>query len=220
PVSDAPAKFDEMSSEIDQLAQDAAGELGRLEKMLDAARAAAAADFQTSPGLDTALEKFERSLERLPARSSGAGGPMEEASSARALGEATVEALRAGDLAEAMERGLDAGAALKRAQDMLDSGPSWLSQEQIAEAQGTLKELMTELGAAREELERSRQARTDGSLEERSAQQKAFAERAEALAKKGSKREAPLGEEGIASLNRAAELLRKAAQMMDSGKAE
>jgi tetratricopeptide (TPR) repeat protein len=209
-----------MSSEIDQLAQEAAGELGRLEKMLDAAREAAAADFQASPNLDAALEKFEKSLEHLPERSSGALGPMAEAASAREQGEATLDALRAGDLAEAVERGLETDAALKRVQKSLDSGPSWLSPAQIDQTQKALKELMSELKSAREELDRSRQARTDGSLGERGEKQKAFAERAEALAKKGTSREAPLGEEGISSLKKAAELLRKAAQMMDSGQAE
>lgn len=220
PASEASAQFAEMSSEIDQLAQEAAGELGRLEKMLDAAREAAAADFQISPSLDAAIEKFEKSLDHLPERSSGALGPMAEAASAREQGEATLDALRAGDLAEAVERGLDTGAALKRAQDALDSGPSWLSPEQLNETQKSLQELMGQLKSAEEELARRGQARTDSSLGERGEKQKAFAERAEALAQKGTNPEAPLGEEGIASLKKAAELLRKAAQMMDSGQAE
>jgi hypothetical protein len=82
PPSDAPAEFQELSKEVDQLAQQTAEELGELERMLRDARQAAEADFQTSDELRKATEELSRALRTLPNNAESLSGARSEAASA------------------------------------------------------------------------------------------------------------------------------------------
>lgn len=219
-ASDAPSQFEEMSQNIDQLAQETAAELSQLEKMLRDAKKAAKADFETTPSLDEAKKAFEQAVQQLPSRSPGPGGPMAEAATGRRQGEAMIDALDSGDLSEAVLRGLDAEAALQRARQSEMSSPSWFNPDAVRQAQLALAELLKEAEKAAKALENKQQSGMDKSLSERGMKQREFAERARTLSKGGKGTEAPLAQEGIEALKRAAELLEKAAQEMDAGRAE
>jgi hypothetical protein len=219
-ASDAPSQFDEMSGQIDKLAQETAEELSQLEKMLQEAQKAAEGDFESTSDLEEARRGFEEALKQLPKHPFGRVGSTAEAAAGRSQGEAMVDALDTGDLSEALERGLDAESALKRAQGLQDQGMSSLSPEAIEGAQEALAKLLKELRKAQQSLEEQSQVKMDKSLSERGAKQRQFAERAREISERGQQEHAPLGKSGVDALKRAAEFHRKAADEMDAGRAE
>lgn len=219
PPSDAPAQFQELSQEVDQLAQESAEELSELERMLREARRAAEADFQASDELREATEELRRALRTLPNNASGPGGARSEAASARGYGEAMVEALEAHDLSEAVERGMDAKEALERAQKLM-AEQSWMDPSSLDEASAALKRAIQEAQRAAEELTHQEESHVGESLSERAARQREFSQRAKDLAERGRDPGAPLPGESIEALKRAARLMEEAAAEMDAGRGE
>jgi hypothetical protein len=219
PPSSAPSEFQELSKEVDQLAQESAEELSELERMLRDARRAAEADFQTSDELEGATEELRRALRSLPNNATSPGSARSEAASARAHGEAMVEALEAQDLAEAMERGMDAKEAIERARKLMEQ-QSWLDPTSVEEARAALDRALKEAERAREELGKRQAGQIKESLAERAARQREMSRRAEELAARGRKPDAPLPGESIEALKRAARLMEEAAAEMDAGRGE
>lgn len=219
PPSDAPAEFQELSKEVDQLAQETAEELSELEKMLREARRAAKADFETSDELREATEELRRALRTLPNNAAGRGGARSEAATARGYGEAMVEALEAQDLSEALERGMDAKDALLRARKLM-AEQSWMDPSSLNEASAALEGAIKEAQRAAEELAKRHESQAGSSLADRAARQREFSGRAEALAQRGREPGAPLPGESIEALKRAARLMEMAAKEMDAGRGE
>lgn len=219
PPSSAPSEFQELAKEVDQLAQESAEELSELEKMLRDARRAAEADFQASDELKEATEELRRALRSLPNNAAVPGSARSEAASARGHGEAMVEALDAQDLAEAVERGMDAKEAIERARKLTEK-QSWVDPTSIDEAGAALDRALKEAERAKKELSARQAGQMDKSLAERAARERELSRRAEELAARGRKPDAPLPGASIEALKRAARLLEEAAKEMDAGRGE
>lgn len=220
PPSEAPGDFDEMSQQLDDLAQDAATELTELEKMLREAQRAAEADFQSSPELGDVARELREKMGQLPHQGSASFGPRGDAAAARGYGEAMAEALEAGDLSEAVERGLDADEALRRAEKSLEQASGWLDEGAVEEARQALDRALEEARRASEDLQKNSERSVSEPLGERAQMQREFSERAKDLAKRGADPSAPLPERSIEALRRASELLERAAQAMEAGRGE
>jgi hypothetical protein len=220
PPSEAPGEFDDTLEELDDLAQDAAAELSELEKMLREAQRAAEADFESSPELEDVARELREKMRGLPHQGSSTFGPRGDAAAARGYGEAMAEALDAGDLLEAVERGLDADEALRRAEQFTERDPSWLDEKAVEQAREALDRALEEARRAAEQLKQNSERSVSESLAERAQKQLEFSQRARGLAKRGAEPSAPLPEKSLEALRRASELLDRAAQAMQAGKGE
>ncbi len=219
PSSDAPEEFQELSQKVDELAQEAAGELSELERMLRDAQRAAEDDFSPSPELEKTFDELRTALEQLPKNSQVPDGARAEAASARSQGEAMLDALQSGDLAESLERGADAISSLERAQRLIRQQGSWLRERDLLEARDAIKKSMK---LAKESLLQVQKKSAQGmkkSLGERAQRQADLSKKAAELAERGSGSHAPLGQESVQSLKNAARLLKQAAAEMNAGRA-
>ncbi len=220
PASDAPEQFQELAKQVDQLAQESAEELSTLEKLIEEAARAAHADFEPDEELRNSTDSLREALARLPQSGLAPGGPRAEAASARSQGEAMADALETGNLDEAVERGLDANEALKRAQALAEENPGWVMPRDLQAAQEALERVLKETQQAAAEVRRASNQGAQRGLDERAQRQREFSDRAKSLAEKSREPGAPLPTESAESLERASRLLQQAAQALEQGRPE
>lgn len=220
PASDAPEQFQELSEQVDNLAQEHAEELSQLERLLEEAAQAAREDFEPDEELRDATEELRDALAQLPQNGMTPGSPRAEAASARSQGEAMADALESGDLAEALERGADAGEAMRRAQRLARENPGWVMPRDLDRASQALQGLMEETKKAAEKQSRQSPSGSSSGLAERAERQREFADRAGKLAEQARQPGAPLPSESADSLEQAAKLLKDAAQALQTGRSQ
>lgn len=218
PASDAPEQFQELAEQVDSLAQEHAEELSALEKLIEEAARAAQADFEPDEELRNSTEALREALERLPQSGMAPDGPRAEAASARSQGEAMADAVDTGNLDEAVERGLDASEALKRAQTLAEENPGWVMPRDLKAAQEALERVLKQTQQAAAEMKRSSDQGAKSGLDERAQRQREFSDRAKSLAEKSREPGAPLPTESTDSLERASRLLEQAAQALEQGR--
>ncbi len=220
PASDAPSEFDQLAEQLNQLAADGASELNELERLLEEAQEALRSDFETPQELKDALGELEDALSELPQVGRGTGSASSEAASARSQGEAMLEALQGRELREAVERGLDAQQALKRARALLERGFGFMDGSRVERAEQAVKKAVEEAGRALEQQE-SAAARLDPQRSrERSERQRELADRARQIRDRGKNPGSALPAEKLAHLDQASRLLDQAAQALEAGQTE
>lgn len=219
-ASDAPAQFQDLAHKLDQLAQDNAKELSELERLMQEAARAAAADFKPDEQSEQAAQELREAMSRLPSTGFGPGSPRSEASVGRAEGEAMADAMDGHDFTEALERGRNAEAALQRAARLAEQHPGWLDNESLADAQRAVREALSRAQQAEQALRRKAKEEQSDRLAERSAARQKLAERARQLAREGRDPSAPLPEQNLKALEQAAQLLQQSEQALRAGELE
>ncbi len=218
--SQADEQFDQLAGEVDQLAQDHAEQIARVEQALAEAEAAVdLADLE-----DEAKERareIRRSVSSLPAPGAEPGSARASAALAREHAGAMAHALEQLSLEDAVESGKNAMSALEEAERKLagrDDPYDRIERQTIAEAKRRLRQ---QLEWAEEQLERARRevaARARETLGQQAKTEQDLARRAGNLASRGKIAESAMPEKAVDDLEGAESLMRQAARELLEGK--
>ncbi len=218
-MSEAPGAFERLSEALDQLAQDNAQDLHDLERLMREAARAAKEDFEPTDALEKATSDLRRALNQLPESAEGTVGVRAEAANARSEGESMADALGAGDLVEAIERGALAQESLRRADEMAGSRPGWVDEKALKDAQDALKRAMDEARRLSRKNLNEQGSQIEEGLSKAAQAKDELARRARELQERGRQSDSPLPEQSLNALKRAHQLLKEAAQSLRQGNA-
>ena len=210
PLSRAPSDYDRLSEQARSLTEQHAQEQGELEQLLEDAARAAEADARQNEKLERATDELREALDALPNFGRIPGTALSEAAQARSQGEAMADALDAGQLDRALETGRAAAEALERARRANEAQGGYLSDED-------LKRARTALETARREAEQAARQKPKPALGERAQRQRELGRAASELAERAGQGEAPLPDGMRGALERAGQLMQKAAEALDRG---
>lgn len=219
-ASEAPDAFEDLARQLEGLAEDGARALSELQRLIEEAEQALAEDFELSPGLEESRQDLLDTLSRLPRSGSGPENPRSPAAAGRGLGEAMADALAAGQLLEAIERGVDAEEALRRASELSEKRPGWLDEQDLQDAKDAVRKALREARASKASLERSQPASSSDEQTEQALAERELARRARLLADKSRDPLAPLPDENAQALRQASRLLEQAASRLQAGEKE
>ncbi|HEY6561182.1 MAG TPA: DUF4175 family protein [Polyangiaceae bacterium] len=217
-ASQADQRFNQLASELEELASEHAGGVGQVEKALEEAeRAADLAGLR-----DEAKERADairRAANGLPQLGAEPGSAQGSAALGREHAASMAQGLEQLDLAAAVERGRDSLAALNAAESAGASAMDWVDRDAVRAAKGVLQE---QLAWAERQLNAARQsaaARARDTLNQASGQEQELARRAGNLAGRGEG-EAALPEEALRNLEHAERSMQEAARELQSGNGE
>jgi hypothetical protein len=218
--SDASDRFDELASELEQLADEHAAEIAKVERSL--------AEAEQSVHLDALREEakqradaLRRALADLPQYSQEPGSPRAQAALGREHGGAMAQSLERLSLGDAVQSGKDAMIALEDAERRaLQASSEALDPEQVATAK---RELGAQIAWAQKqlsELKRQAEARARNDMSSAGEREQGYARRAGNLASRGKHGESALPEESVESLEKAEGLMREAAKALADGRGD
>ncbi len=214
-ASSAPSDFEKLLDRFGSLTEEHKGQLHDFERLLEEAARAVRADLAERSDVRDVIERVRAGAQMLPDVGGGPGTASGAAAQARGHAEAAARALETGEVGSAKESGAAAERMLDVARQLLAERGGFLSQRAL-----------DELGAALRELGRvtQREAGSTGAgdprTRERALRERALAEEAAVLARRSQGSEAPLPREMQDALERAAELMRGAADALEGGRAE
>lgn len=214
-ASQAHKQFQELMRQLEQLASEHAGELGSVERTLEAAERSE----QDPDLLREAKERAEalrRAFQELPDYTAGQSKREQAAALAREHGRAMAEGLSRLSLKDAKRSADDAQQQLNIAKSRTDGGgpPQQAlerAEQELSRQRAWLEDLLEK--ALEREGERAKQA-----LKESGEREHGLAERAQNISGRGSHGEAALPEEVARALDRAEGLMREAARELSSGR--
>jgi hypothetical protein len=220
--SQADDRFNQLAGELEQLAQEHADEIERVERALSEAEQGIELDELREEAKRRA-DAIRRAVADLPQTGALPGSARAGAALGKEHAGAMAQSLERLALEDAVRSGRDAMSSLRDAERKAadPKTPSdWLDESALAEAR---KNLGRELEWAERELERLKratEARAKGSLSTSGEREQQFAQRAGNLAGRGKSGETALPAEAVESLERAESVMREAARALDEGKGE
>lgn len=215
---DVERAFNLAAQELEGLAQEHAGGVGRVEQALrDAERVDDAKAF-VDDGRRRAAE-LRRALEALPEVGGAAGSWSNKAAQGRDHGERMARALEQGAISDAVESGREAEQSLADAERALRGAPQRGADEALARARRALAEQVRWAERAREHVRRSAAARARGSLDRLGDAEQALSERARALADRAKSADT-LPQASLDALRDGERSARDAARALKAGDAE
>jgi hypothetical protein len=223
PPDEVEQAFREAASDLEHLAQEHAGEIGKIEQAL----AAAAAGEDQGPLRDEARRHaaaVRDAVRPLPPVGSGSDSWTSKGAAARELAEQMARSLEQGRVDEAAQSGRSASAALEEARRMLETGgwlqdPGGSARQRVDDAR---RKLEMERAWAESQVERMRKRtaeRARSQLEEGGQDEGRLAERARKLGDRERDR-GSFPEEAVESIDDAARAARQAADALQRGDAE
>lgn len=220
--SQADDRFDQLASELEQLAQEHAGEIDKVDRALSEAEDSVDLEELRREAKQHA-DAIRQAVSELPQTGASPGSARASAQLGKEHAGAMAQSLERLALEDAVESGRDAMSALedavRKAKD--PQAPSdWLDQKGLQQAR---KDLARELAWAEEQLERLRraaEAKARASLGTAGEREQRFAERAGNLAGRGKSGETALPGDAVDSLERAESIMREAARGLAEGKGD
>lgn len=217
--SQADERFDQLASELDQLAQDHAAQIGRVEQALAEAEGAVDLKDLEAEAKERA-ESVRRAVSGLPFPGAEPGTARASAALAREHAGAMAHALEQLSMSDAVESGRNAMSALEEAERKLGSASPFdrIQREPLMEAKKKLRE---QLDWAEQQLERLRKdaaERARAALNELGQAENDLARRAGNVASRGKIAESAMPEGAIDDLERAESLMRAAARELSEGR--
>ena len=217
--SEAADRFNQLASELEQLASEHASEIERVERALN--------DAEKSVDMSELKDEARRradavrdAVQDLPSLAGEPGSPRASAAAAREHGSAMAQAMERLDLREAVQSGRGAVSALDEAARRIAGQGRAEGTEELKETRQKLSEQLSWAEKTLEEAERKAQARAQSSLDQSGSREDRMADRTGNLAGRGKDGEAALPEDMVGSLERAENLMRDAARELVSGKGD
>lgn len=220
--SQAEGRFNQLASELEQLADEHASELERVERALAEAEEAGG-DADLTEEAERRAEAVRNAVRPLPPTSIDPGSARAKAATAREHGSAMAQALERLSLEDAVQSGKQALEALDQAAKRANESSSfrdWLSESDLSAARRALEQ---ELGWAEQMLQQARaraEERARAALGDASRREQGLADRAGDLAGRGQEGQTSLPEDIVDSLERAEKLMRDAARELAAGRGE
>ncbi len=220
-ASQADDRFNQLESELQQLAQEHAGAVEGVQQSLSDAEKSVDLESIRKEAQDHA-EAIRRSVQDLPLPGAEPGSARAAAALGREQAEAMAQSLERLSLEEAVKSGRDAIAALDDAERKAKQGqlPSdWLD----GDVAGARKRLQQQLDWAEKQLakvKREAEARAKSNLGKAGEGENGFARRAGNLAGRGKNGATAFPEDAIDSLERAESIMREAARELSQGNGE
>jgi hypothetical protein len=216
--SDANDRFDELMAELERLALDHAGEIGKVEQAL--AEAEAGVDLERLRGeAKQRADALRRALADLPQFSHTPGSARSSAALGREHGSAMAESLERLSLGDAVQSGKDAQSALDEALRKSAGAPD----DERAELERAKRELKDQLAWAEQrlsELKQSAEEKSRGATNQSSERENEMSRRAGNLVARGKNLDTALPDEALENLEKAEGLMREAARALSDGKGE
>lgn len=217
--SNAPEDFNRLEQRAEELADEHAKGLSQLERMLDEARRAAEQDAGNRPEWKKEADALRSALRGLPEVGGDPGTPSSEAALGKNQGEAMADALEAGDLERAAERGQEARAALERAAQLAEQSGAMFAPGELQSARRAVEEALGRVEQGRREFEQARERGLGSELGQLEGRERELAKKTRELAQQSGTGEAPLPSQSRDALERASRLMESAADALRSGNA-
>lgn len=221
-ASRAADRFDQLVSELEQLAQEHAGEIDRVDRALRDAEQAVDLDQMRQEAAERA-EAVRDAVRPLPQIGADPGSARAAAALAREHGVAMAQSLDRLDMAAAVQSGREAISSLSDAVKKANEGRSpsdWIDTESLGRARAKLEEQLRWAEQALERQKRLAQENARSTLERSGARENEFAQRAGNLAGRGKQGQTALPEEALENLERAELSMQEAARELSYGNAE
>lgn len=221
-ASQADQRFNQLADELEELANEHADSLNRVEEALAEAERNADLDELRGEAKERA-DALRRAIADLPQLGADPASARGSAALGREHAGAMAQNLERLDLADAVESGKSASNAFRGAEDKAHAqGSPWDFGEEDAlkRAQQAVRE---QLAWAEERLRQKQQdaeARARSALNQASGKEQDFARRAGNLAGRGKQGETALPSEALDNLERAEHAMRDAAREFENGKGE
>ena len=223
PGDDVEQAFNEAAQDLERLAQDHAGEIGKMEQALAGATSHEEVDRLRDEGRRHA-EAIRQAARDLPPVGAGSDSWTSKGAAARELAEQMAHALEDGRVDEAVESGRSAGGALDEGKKMLEKG-RWVDDptgEGLKRLDGAQRKIQAEQKWAEAQLELLRRhaaERAGKQLEAGGDDEGKLADRARDLADRGRDR-GSLPQKAIESIDDAERAARSAAEALRRGDAD
>jgi len=223
PGDDVEQAFNAAAQDLERLARDHAGEIGKVEQALAGATDHEELDRMRDEARQHA-EAVRQAARELPPVGAGSDSWTSKGAAARELAEQMAHALEDGRAEEAVESGRGAAGALEEGKKMLEKG-RWVddpSGETLKGLEGTRRKLLAEQKWAEGQLENLRRRaaeRARDQLQEGGEEEGKLADRARELADRG-RDQGSLPQDAIEAIDDAERAARKAAEALRRGDAD
>jgi len=222
PGDDVEQAFNEAAQDLERLAQDHQGAMGKVEQALAGATARDDADRMREEAKRHA-EAVREAARELPAVGAGSDSWTSKGAAARELAEQMAHALDDGRVDEAVESGRSAGGALDEGKKMLEKGRfEDPSGENLKRLEGARRKIQKEQKWAEGQMGAMRRRaaeRASKQLEEGGEEEGKLADRARDLAERG-RAGGSLPQQAIESIDDAERAARQAAEALRRGDAD
>jgi len=211
--------FDQLASELEQLAQKHAAEISGVEKALsDAEESMDSSELREEA--ERRAEKIRRAVADLPLPGAEPGSARASAALAREHAGSMAQSLERLSLPDAVQSGRDAMSALRDARRLSKrrASPSdWVDETVLKDAKRRLGRELAWAEYWLQRLKRRAEERAKSALDQASNREQGLAQRATNLAGRGRIRETALPHETVDQLDRAASFMRDAARVLHDG---
>jgi hypothetical protein len=220
-ASDAQDRFDELANELEQLAQQHADEIGKVERSLSEAEQGVNLDNLREEAKQRA-EAVRQAIADLPQTAHTPGSGRASAALAREHGGSMAQSLERLSLADAVQSGRDAMSALEEADKKKRSGgqSDWVDDETLREAKRKVKEQLSWAERELDKLKRGAEERARSSLGSSGEREQGYSRRAGNLASRGKHGETALPEDSVENLEKAEGVMREAARELSEGRGD
>ena len=221
-ASQADDRFNQLASELEELAQEHAGEIQKVDGTLSEAEQSVDLDALREEAKQRA-DAIRRAVADLPQTGAVPGSARASGALGKEHGSSMAQSLERLALDDAVQSGRDALSALKDAEKKAKdprSPSDWLDDESVSQAK---RDLARELQWAEEQLaklKRAAEAKARAALGDSSERETGHAQRAGNLAGRGKTGETALPGDAVDSLERAESIMREAARSLGEGKGE
>jgi hypothetical protein len=223
PPDDVEQAFDEAANDLERLAQEHAGEMGKMEQAL----AGATSDEEMSQMRDEAkrhAEAIRDAARSLPPVGMGSDSWTSKGAAARELAEQTARSLEQGRPEEAVQSGRNALGSLDEAKRLLQSGgsfddPTGGGERRVDDARRKLEAEEDWMAEELKQLHKRAAERARDQLEKGGDEEGQLADRARELGQKGRDR-GSLPQQAIESIDDAERAARQAADALKEGDAD
>ncbi len=211
--------FDQLASELEQLAREHASEISGVEGALSDAEASVDSS-ELREEAERRAATIRRAVADLPLPGAEPGSARSSAALGREHAGSMAQSLERLSLADAVQSGRDAVSALRDARRLSKRGASpsdWVDDTMLQDAKRRLDNELTWAEYWLRRLQRRAEERAKGALDQVSNREQGLAQRATNLSGRGRIRETALPHEMVDQLDRAASLMRDAARALHEG---
>lgn len=215
-------RFDQLAGELESLASEHSKKVGEVERALDDAERTGEREGLRDDARAEA-EALRRGVGGLPRAARTPGTPTADAARARELAGAAagaIERVELGDAVETLRESLEALNQADRARKASEDGMIDLDEEALEDARRALDRALSWTGKELSRMKDQRAKSAKDALGQAADAERKLAGRAGNLASRGQSDEASLPEASADSVQRAGELMQRAAQALESGDGE
>jgi hypothetical protein len=218
--SDASERFDQLAKELEQLAKDHAGDIGKVEKALSEAEESINLDGLRDEAKERA-DALRRAIDDLPQSSRAPGSARSSAALGREQANSMAQSLERLSLAEAVESGRDALSALEDAEKKAKNQASlddWVDDGSLRDAKKQVKEQLAWAERQLAELKKKAADKSRAAVGAQSEREHQLGRRAGNLAGRGKSGETALPDDAVENLERAESIMHEAARAFAEGR--